>query len=68
MATDDAKWTRHGVAGGAVADGLATDVIFLSGEVKGHIVGLEDAGDRGGPGVEIGLPDGESDITAAEGM
>jgi hypothetical protein len=28
-----------------VADGLAADAIFLSGEVKGHVVGLENAGD-----------------------
>jgi hypothetical protein len=51
-----------------MANGLAADAIFLSGEVKGHIVGLENGGNWCGGGVEVGIPNQEGDVAEGEGM
>jgi hypothetical protein len=44
------------MAGGSVANGLAADPILLSGEVKGHVTGLENAGNMCGGGVKLASP------------
>jgi hypothetical protein len=67
-ASDDAKRTRCGVAGGAVADGLAANAIFLCRKVERNIISVEDACDGRGGGIEVGVADGEGDVAEAEGM
>jgi hypothetical protein len=51
-----------------MADGLAADAILLHGKVEGHVVGLVDAVEQGGHGIEVGVTDGEGDVSELEGV
>jgi hypothetical protein len=66
MATDDVKWTCDGVAGDAVADGLAMDAVLLGRKIERDVVSLLDAVKRRDGGMIGGVADGKGDIAKSE--